>query len=42
MDTMQYTHLYRSPLGTITLAASLALGEHRMPFRYPEEHPVVG
>ena len=21
MDTMQYTHLYRSPLGTITLAA---------------------
>lgn len=29
-------------VGTITLAASLALGEHRMPFRYPEEHPIVG
>jgi exosortase len=22
--------------------ASLALGEHRMPYRYPEEHPIVG
>jgi trk system potassium uptake protein TrkH len=29
-------------VGTITLAASLVLGERRMPFRYPEEHPIVG
>ena len=29
-------------VGTITLATSLALGEHRMPYRYPEEHPIVG
>lgn len=29
-------------VGTITLAASLALGERRMPYRYPEEHPIVG
>lgn len=34
--------MYVGRVGTITLAASLALGEHRMPFRYPEEHPVVG
>jgi len=34
--------MYIGRVGTITLAASLALGEHRMPFRYPEEHPVVG
>lgn len=29
-------------LGTITLAVSLALGEKRLPYRYPEEHPIVG
>ena len=29
-------------VGTITLAASLVLGERRMPYRYPEEHPIVG
>jgi trk system potassium uptake protein len=29
-------------VGTITLATSLALGERRMPYRYPEEHPIVG
>jgi len=29
-------------VGTITLATSLVLGERRMPFRYPEEHPIVG
>lgn len=34
--------MYIGRVGTITLAASLALGEHRMPFRYPEEHPIVG
>ena len=34
--------MYVGRVGTITLATSLALGEHRMPFRYPEEHPVVG
>lgn len=34
--------MYVGRVGTITLAASLALGEHRMPFRYPEEHPIVG
>lgn len=34
--------MYIGRVGTITLAASLALGEHRMPFRYPEEQPIVG
>ena len=34
--------MYVGRVGTITLAASLALGERRMPFRYPEEHPIVG
>lgn len=34
--------MYIGRVGTITLAASLALGEHRMPYRYPEEHPIVG
>lgn len=34
--------MYAGRVGTITLAASLALGEHRMPYRYPEEHPIVG
>lgn len=29
-------------VGTITLAVSLALGERRSPYRYPEEHPIVG
>lgn len=29
-------------VGTITLAASLVLRERRMPYRYPEEHPIVG
>ena len=29
-------------VGTITLATSLILGERRMPYRYPEEHPIVG
>jgi trk system potassium uptake protein TrkH len=29
-------------VGTITLATSLVLGERRMPYRYPEEHPIVG
>ena len=28
--------------GTVTLATSLVLGERRMPYRYPEEHPIVG
>lgn len=34
--------MYVGRVGTVTLAASLALGEHRMPYRYPEEHPIVG
>ncbi len=34
--------MYVGRVVTITLAASLALGEHRMPYRYPEEHPIVG
>lgn len=29
-------------VGTITLAVSLAVGERRRAWRYPEEHPVVG
>uniref|UniRef100_UPI003F497348 TrkH family potassium uptake protein n=1 Tax=Cupriavidus necator TaxID=106590 RepID=UPI003F497348 len=34
--------MYAGRVGTITLAVSLALGEHRTPYRYPEEHPIVG
>lgn len=34
--------MYTGRVGTITLAAALALGAHRMPYRYPEEHPIVG
>ena len=34
--------MYVGRVGTITLATSLALGERRMPWRLPEEHPVVG
>lgn len=34
--------MYAGRVGTITLAAALALGERRMPYRYPEEHPIVG
>ena len=29
-------------VGTITLATSLVLGNRRMPYRYPEDHPIVG
>ncbi|MCA1246734.1 TrkH family potassium uptake protein [Massilia sp. MS-15] len=29
-------------VGLITFATSLVLGERRMPYRYPEEHPIVG
>lgn len=34
--------MYLGRIGTITLATSLVLGERRMPYRYPEEHPIVG
>lgn len=34
--------MYVGRVGTITLATSLALGERRMSWRYPEEHPIVG
>jgi trk system potassium uptake protein TrkH len=34
--------MYAGRVGTITLAAALALGERHRPFRYPEEHPIVG
>ncbi|MEC4717827.1 potassium transporter TrkG [Noviherbaspirillum sp. CPCC 100848] len=34
--------MYLGRVGTITLATSLVLVERRMPYRYPEEHPIVG
>lgn len=34
--------MYFGRVGTITLAASLVMGERRMPYRYSEEHPIVG
>ncbi|HVL76893.1 MAG TPA: potassium transporter TrkG, partial [Noviherbaspirillum sp.] len=34
--------MYFGRVGTITLATSLVLRERRMPYRYPEEHPIVG
>lgn len=34
--------MYFGRVGTITLAASLVLGGRRMPYRYAEEHPIVG
>lgn len=34
--------MYFGRVGTITLATSLVLSERRMPYRYPEEHPIVG
>lgn len=34
--------MYMGRVGTITLAASLALGQAQAPYRYPEEHPIVG
>lgn len=34
--------MFLGRVGTITLATSLILGERRMPYRYAEEHPIVG
>lgn len=34
--------MYVGRIGTITVAASLALSMYRVPYRYPEEHPIVG
>lgn len=34
--------MYVGRVGIVTLAVSLAMGERRMPYRYPEEHPIVG
>lgn len=34
--------MFLGRVGTVTLAASLVLGERRLPYRYPEEHPIVG
>ncbi|TNF63571.1 MAG: TrkH family potassium uptake protein [Burkholderiales bacterium] len=34
--------MYVGRVGTITLAASLAMGHVRANYRYPEEHPIVG
>ncbi len=34
--------MYVGRVGTITLAASLAMGQIRAAYRYPEEHPIVG
>jgi trk system potassium uptake protein len=29
-------------VGTITIATALALNERHLPYRYPEERPIVG
>lgn len=34
--------MYAGRVGIITLAAALVIGQRRLPFRYPEEHPIVG
>ena len=34
--------MYVGRVGTITLAAALAMGHIRANYRYPEEHPIVG
>ncbi len=34
--------MYVGRVGTITLAASLAMGHIRAAYRFPEEHPIVG
>lgn len=34
--------MYLGRIGTVTLAVSLVLSERRMPYRYPEEQPIVG
>lgn len=34
--------MFLGRVGTITLATALILGERRMPYRYAEEHPIVG
>lgn len=34
--------MFLGRVGIITLATSLILGERRMPYRYAEEHPIVG
>lgn len=34
--------MYVGRVGTITLAASLAMTQFRAAYRYPEEHPIVG
>jgi len=34
--------MYVGRVGTITLAASLAIGHIKANYRYPEEHPIVG
>lgn len=34
--------MYAGRVGTITLAVSLAMGRQSRPYRYPEEHPIVG
>jgi trk system potassium uptake protein TrkH len=34
--------LFLGRVGTITVATGLALRSRRMPYRYPEERPIVG
>lgn len=34
--------MFLGRVGTITVAAALALRPHQIPFRYPEERPIVG
>lgn len=34
--------MYAGRVGTVTLAAALALGVREVTYRYPEEHPIVG
>jgi trk system potassium uptake protein len=34
--------MFLGRVGTITIAAALALRPHQVPFRYPEERPIIG
>jgi len=34
--------MFTGRVGTVTLATALALREHKVPFRYPEERPIIG
>ena len=34
--------MFTGRVGTVTLATALALREQKVPFRYPEERPIIG